>query len=104
MRRVMGCLIMLSAVSFCAGIGCATDPMKKKEATPSMGERFTKDAVTGTLLKIDGEHYVIQEKAGENHRVHVDKSTKLDKVKEGDLVKAFVTDQGHVITLQRLEK
>jgi hypothetical protein len=44
-----------------------------------------------------------------NHRretqaMHVDKSTKLDKVVVGDQVKAYVTDQGHVITLQRQAK
>jgi hypothetical protein len=33
--------------------------------------------------------------------IHVDKSTKLDPVKPGDMVKAYVTDQGHTTTLQR---
>ena len=54
--------------------------------------------------KIDGEYYVIQDNDGENHRVHVDKGTKLDKVVAGDKVKAFVTKEGHVTTLQRQEK
>ncbi|MDK2743457.1 MAG: hypothetical protein NDI90_11120 [Nitrospira sp. BO4] len=34
-------------------------------------------------------------------KVHVDKSTKLDTVKTGDVVKAYVTEQGHATTLQR---
>ena len=73
----------------------AADPMKDKEATPSIGERLTKDAVKGTLMKMDGEYYVIK---------NDDKSTKLDKVVVGDKVKAYVTEQGHVTTLQRQEK
>ena len=36
--------------------------------------------------------------------MHVDKSTKLDKVVEGDKVKAYVTEEGHTTTLQRQEK
>jgi hypothetical protein len=47
---------------------------------------------------------VIKDDDGKQHRVHVDKSTKLDKVVTGDLVKAYVTDQGHVTTLQRKER
>ena len=104
MRRLMGVLVMLSAVSFCVGTGLAADPMKEKEASPSMGERLTKDAVKGTLMKVDGEYYVIKDNDGKQHKVHVDKSTKLDKVVEGDMVKAYVTDKGHVTTLQRQEK
>lgn len=78
--------------------------MKEKEATPSMSERLMKDAIKGTLMKTEGEYYQIRNTDGELVRVHVDKSTKLDKVMEGDMVKAYVTDQGHVTTLQRVEK
>jgi hypothetical protein len=31
--------------------------------------------------------------------IHVDKSTKLDPVRPGDIVKAYVTDQGHTTNL-----
>ena len=62
-----------------------------------------KDAVKGTLMKMDGEFYQIRNTDGELVKVHVDKSTKLDKVVEGDMVKAYVTDKGHVTTLQRVE-
>ena len=33
------------------GLAFAADPMKEKEATPTIGERITKDAVKGTLLQ-----------------------------------------------------
>ena len=54
-------------------------------------------------MKMDGEFYQIRNTDGELVKVHVDKSTKLDKVVEGDMVKAYVTDKGHVTTLQRVE-
>ncbi len=82
----------------------AADPVKDKEASPSLGERITKDAVTGTLMKIEGEYFSIKDSDGKQVKLHVDKSTKLDKVVEGDKVKAYMTDKGHVTTLQRLEK
>ena len=104
MSKYIGVVMMIAALSFSAGTILAADPMKEKEAKPSMGERLTKDAVKGTLLKIDGEYYVIKDNDGKQVRVHVDKSTKLDKVVEGDKVKAYVTDEGHVTTLQRQEK
>ena len=104
MKRSFGFMLVAVLVSGGGGFAFAADPMKDKEATPSIGERLTKDAVKGTLMKMDGEYYQIRNTDGELVRVHVDKSTKLDKVVEGDMVKAYVTDKGHVTTLQRVEK
>ncbi len=101
MRRLLGILVMFSAVSFSVGTVLAADPMKEKEASPTLGERITKDAIKGTLMKKSGEFYTIKDNDGMEHKVHVDKSTKLDTVAEGDKVKAYVTEKGHVTTLQR---
>jgi hypothetical protein len=99
MKRTVEMLLVAALVTSGGGLAFAADPMKDKEATPTIGERITKDAVKGTLMKIDGEFYQIRNTDGELVKVHVDKSTKLDKVVEGD-----VTDKGHVTTLQRVEK
>ena len=104
MKRSVEILLVAALVTGGGGLAFAADPMKEKEATPTIGERITKDAVKGTLMKIDGEFYQIRNTDGELVKVHVDKSTKLDKVVEGDMVKAYVTDKGHVTTLQRVEK
>ena len=101
MRRLLGVLVMLSAVTFCVGTVSAADPMKEKKPPPSMGERLTKDAIKGTLIKKSGEFYTIKDNDAIEHKVHVDKSSKMDTVKEGDMVKAYVTEKGHVTTLQR---
>ncbi|MCE3224611.1 MAG: uncharacterized protein K0S58_2791 [Nitrospira sp.] len=103
-KYALGLFAVLLGVSLNSAPLLAADPMKDKEASPTIKERLTKDAVTGTLLSQDGEYYVIKDDDGKQHRVHVDKSTKLDKVVTGDLVKAYVTDQGHVTTLQRKER
>ena len=104
MRNLLVIAAMVMAFGIQGGPAVAADPMKDKEATPTLKEPITKDAVTGTLMSQDGEYYVIKDSDGKQHRLHVDKSTKLDKVVEGDMVKAYITDQGHVTTLQRKDK
>ncbi|BFU94969.1 MAG: hypothetical protein NTNFB02_16910 [Nitrospira sp.] len=43
---------------------------------------------------MEGEDYWIKDNNGKKTKVHVDKSTKMDKVVVGDQVKAYVTDRG----------
>ena len=100
MKTGMFSMLMVGLLSM-GGLAYAADPMAEKEATPTIKERFTKDTIKGTLMKIEGEYYVIKDTDGVQHKIHVDKSTKLDKVVSGDLVKAYVTDKGHTTTLQR---
>ena len=80
----------------------AANPMNEKEASPTLKERLTKDTIKGTLMKTEGEYYYIKDDDGKEQKVHVDKSTKLEKVLPGDMVKAYVTDQGHTTTLERV--
>ena len=96
-------ILTVVILGFGAGIVGAADPMSDKEAKPTLGERFTKDTIKGTLMKMDGEYYSIKDADGKESKIHVDKSTKLDKVVVGDKVKAYITDKGHATTLQRDE-
>jgi hypothetical protein len=80
----------------------SANPMSEKEASPTLKERLTKDTIKGTLMRTEGEYYFIKDNDGKEQKVHVDKSTKLDKVLPGDMVKAYVTDQGHTTTLERV--
>ena len=94
-------ILVVGLLSSGPGVTYAADPMAEKEASPTLKERLTKDTIKGTLMSVEGEYYSIKDTDGKVHRVHVDKSTKLDKVVPGDLIKAYVTDQGHTTTLQR---
>ncbi len=98
-------LAMLTVGLLGSGLGMtyAADPMAEKEATPTIKERLTKDSIKGKLLRIKGEYFIIKDDDGKEHEIHVDKSTKRDLVKPGDMVKAYVTDQGHTTTLQRAD-
>ena len=103
MKLLILSILTVVMFGFGAGIAGAADPMSDKEATPTLGERFTKDTIKGTLMKMEGEYYWIKDTDGKETRIHVDKSTKLDKVVVGDKVKAYITDKGHTTTLQRDE-
>jgi len=103
MRYVIVSFVAAGILSFGLGVVQAANPMSDKEATPSIGERLTKDAIKGTLMKMEGEYYWIKDNDGKETKIHVDKSTKLDKVVVGDKVKAYVTDKGHTTTLQRAD-
>jgi hypothetical protein len=80
----------------------SSDPMVGNEVSLAIKEHQKKDTIIGTLMRKAGEYYFLQNTDGEIERIHVDKSTKLDNVIEGDLVKAYVTDQDHTTTLQRV--
>jgi uncharacterized protein YpmB len=102
-------LVLSIIFTVIAGVGVgmvawADDPMSKKEAKPDLKERLFKDSVKGTLMKTEGEYYWIKDDDGKETKIHVDMSTKMDKVRVGDKVKAFLTEKGHATTLQRLEK
>ena len=103
MKYVMLSLFAAVMMAFGSGLAQAANPMSDKEASPTIKERITKDAIKGTLMKIDGEYYWIKDNDGKETKIHVDKSTKMDKVVVGDMVKAYVTDQGHTTTLQRAD-
>jgi hypothetical protein len=102
MRAMLLSLIAMLLVW--SGIALAADPMSEKEASPTLKERITKDAIKGTLTKTEGEYYWIKDDDGKEVRVHVDTSTKMDKVVRGDRVKAYITEKGHATTVQRLDK
>ncbi len=99
-----GLLPVLVAGLLLTGVGTAysANPMGEKEASPTLKERLTKDTIKGTLMKMEGEYYYIKDTDGIEQRIHVDRSTKLDKVLPGDMVKAYVTDRGHTTTLERV--
>ena len=66
------CLLSLLAAAIVSiGTVQAADPMSEKEAKPTMKERLTKDAVKGTLMKIEGEYYWIKDNDGKETKIHV---------------------------------
>ena len=103
MKSVTMSIVASGLLLFGIGVAQADNPMSDKEASPTIKERITKDTVKGTLMKTEGEYYWIKDSDGKEVKIHVDKSTKLDKVVPGDMVKAYITEKGHTTTLQRAD-
>jgi len=102
MRKVAGILGAIAAMSLHTGtMLTAADSMKDRDAPSLSADRLPQSTVKGTLVKIDGENYWVKVAAGQLMRIHVDKSTKADKVAEGDTIKASITEERHATTLQR---
>ena len=66
-------IISIFGVGFC--MPYAADSLPKKEASPTIKERLTKDTIQGTLMNIEGEYYFIKDDAGKERKIHVDRST-----------------------------
>jgi hypothetical protein len=86
---VMMVIAMLACFGMAAG-GWPGDPMSKQEAKPELKERLMKDTTKGTLMRTGGDYYWIKDEDGKETKVHVDMSTKMDKVITGNRVKAYL--------------
>jgi hypothetical protein len=101
MNKLTVSIFTMGVLGMGAGIGVAADPISAEDAKPTLGERITEGTIKGTLMRIEGEYFWVKDTGGRDIRLHVDQSTKLDKVAVGDRIKAYVTDELHATTLQR---
>jgi hypothetical protein len=61
------------------------------------------DGVKGRVIRIEGQHYVVNSSGGEEKRIRVDERTRKDPVKPGDHVQVFVSKDGHAAFVQKLD-
>jgi len=96
-------MLVVGLLSSEVSVTYAADSLAEKDASPTIKERLTKETIKGMLMEIEGEYYFIRDNDGKEHKIHVDKSTKLDQVFPNYMVKAYVTNEGHATTLQRAD-
>ena len=101
MRTLVGVLAI--AVIFIIGTGSLTygaDPISGKGSMRS-GEML--DTVTGVLLKIEGDVYVVKQETGKEVRVQVDKrTTKIGNIRPGDSIEVQVSENGRAASIKQL--
>jgi hypothetical protein len=71
----------------------------------STGAATAARTVTGEILNINGEFYVIRDRTGQEVRLHVDdKTDRLDHavLQIGDPILAYVTPEGHATSIKNL--
>ena len=61
------------------------------------------DGISGQVLRIEQNLYVVKTSSGEEHVLHIDHRTRQDKVVPGDNIHAYVGKDGHAEFLQRVD-
>jgi hypothetical protein len=61
------------------------------------------ESIRGHIIAVDGDHYVVHTDGGRDVSMHVDRKTRMNKVVEGDKVRAFVAEDGRAEFIQKLE-
>jgi hypothetical protein len=60
------------------------------------------DGITGQLLRIDQNLYIVKTPNGEERTLHIDNRTRKDPVVPGDNIHAYIGKDGHAEFVQRL--
>lgn len=90
------------ALGWGAEIADAVDSILDIEAKPTIAEGLSKTTVKRTLMKIDDASYWVKDANGREFQLHVDVSTKRDKVMAGDKVKSYIAENEHTTTLSTM--
>ena len=94
MKKLIGLFVFTMTLS--AGMASLSYAAVDKAAQASQ-------TVSGDLLKIDGEFYVVKDMSGKEIRLHVDKTTTLDgAIKVGDKVEAQANEKNHASSLRHV--
>lgn len=92
MKKLIGLIAFAVVLSF--GMAAMTYAADQPMAAGSK-------TIQGDLLKIEGEFYVVKDAAGQEVRLHVDKTTKLEgMLKAGNKIQAQATDKGHALSIK----
>ncbi len=101
MKKILMVLVMLCVWGLISAVCTYSAPL----STPPRLVVFGTTTFEGTLMKIEGNIYVIMDSEGKDHRVHVDGNTSITgNVQPGAKVVAEVTDEGYASTLKKVEK
>ena len=92
MKKLIGLIALAVVLNF--GMAAMTYAADQPMAAGSQ-------TIQGDLLKIEGEFYVVKDAAGQEVRLHVDKTTRLEgALKAGDRIEAQATDKGHAVSIR----
>jgi hypothetical protein len=95
---------LLGLLGFAALLGLVMMSLSyAAETMAASGDRAAAgaQAITGDLLKIDGDFYVVKDASGKEVRLHVDKTSKLEGTpKPGDKIEAQASEKGHALSIK----
>jgi hypothetical protein len=103
MNKVMGMIAAAFVLSLSAGVYAAD--MGTSGSAPGGAAAAAKDAssaqaVSGEVLRIEGENYVVKDATGKEIKLHVSPETKKEgDIKVGDKIQAQADATGHAISI-----
>jgi hypothetical protein len=98
MKRLIGLLAFAAILTVgMAPLIYAAEPMAAPGEMAAPGSRV----ITGDLLRIDGDFYVVKEPSGKEVRLHVDGTSKLQGTfQAGDKIEAQASEKGHALSIK----
>lgn len=99
-NRALILLLMNILIFGAASLTFAENPSKHGSPSPEAPAQFK--TIDGMLLKIEGQSYLLLDRAGKENQIHVDKSTKRlgGEKRPGDMVRAQITENGYALSIQ----
>jgi hypothetical protein len=89
---MLAATVLLAIVSI--GSPTAADTTTPSPAPP-LPAPPAQQTIKGSVLNIEGEFIVLKDISGHEVRLHVDKDTRMERLKVGDTVEAQVKPDGH---------
>ena len=100
MKNVMGIMAAAFVLSLSAGV-YAADMGSAPGGAAAAKEASSAQTVSGEVLKIEGENYVVKDAMGKEVKLHVSSETKKDgDIKVGDKIEAQADATGHAVSIK----
>ncbi len=108
MKKQIAALIAVGVVSF-SGLALAADATPAAPAAPAaapaapaaVAAPAAAKGVEATLVKVDGEFYILKDKDGKEFKGHFnDKTKKVGSIKPGSMVVVSIDDKGHTTEIK----
>lgn len=100
-----GCFLGLSGMAYAADMGPSGSPTGGAATAAEKAAGGAKEAgartISGEVLKIDGENYVVKDASGKEVKLHVNMETKKEgDIKVGDEIEAQADASGHAVSIK----
>ncbi len=93
--------IWVLTVGFVLGLGAGTFAADMGSPAKAGKDANGAGAISGEVLKIDGENYVVKDATGKEVKLHVNAQTKKEgDIKVGDKVEAQSDGSGHATSIK----
>ena len=100
--KIFSFAVVLSYMPLFSALGGETGNMPPGQALQATPSSSGSQILEGKLLKIEGDFWVVEDKANHQHRIHIGSETMLPSPPKqlGDSIQALVKKDGHALLIQ----